>query len=251
MRKLLLMLIAMMAAGAVLPGCAVRRGSSAASGVEWNKVDYAERMNSFRVDTFDWKQLSFAGKLQLKKPSKHTVSMRVYMVRDSLIHISMRMFGIEGGIIRVTPDSMTIYNKTDNFVTSTSLRNLFGTDDVTLKALQDVILGVYASDMMNGGGFSAHYSLNKNVNCPDRLTVDGKSMVVIVYKKWKEALDRLIPSTVEVSIRLHNGYKYELHVKSSTATMRSQGIRAPQWRVPAKAEFVDFERIVQFLNSAR
>lgn len=63
------------------------------------------------------------------------------MVRDSLIHLSLRVFGMEVAQLRATADSAWLVDRYHKMYTSVPLRSVLGSRGLTLGAAQDLLLG--------------------------------------------------------------------------------------------------------------
>lgn len=229
----------------VMAGCSSSRMALQSDG-RYAAMTPDERLEMFKADTAAWHSATFAGKLSLKSPVKESASIRVYMVRDSLIQVSLRRYGIEGGIIRATTDSVILYSKTDNFLTSTSLQELLGGTPVTLGDLQAAILGRYAPGIAAAG----RYELAKGDIYPAALDYDGRSRLLLKYSRRKP--DSALPGLVEAEITLPDprSPKLKLSVAISQMTESDATLRPPRWQPSPKAEVVAFESLVNFLTQS-
>lgn len=94
------------------------------------------------VETYKpWHTLSVPVKVELRSPSKLSLSGRAYMVRDSLIHVSMRVFGLEVAVLRATPDSVFCIDKIHKLAVVENLTELTRRTGLTLGQLQRLMLG--------------------------------------------------------------------------------------------------------------
>ncbi|MDE6395941.1 MAG: DUF4292 domain-containing protein, partial [Muribaculaceae bacterium] len=82
--------------------------------------------------------------LDLEKPLSMSASGRATMIRDSLVHISIRFIGMEVGVVRATPDSVFLVDKYHKIYFAEPLSTLLGSrgKDLTLGDLQDMMLGL-------------------------------------------------------------------------------------------------------------
>lgn len=88
-----------------------------------------------------WHDVYMPVSLTLKRPISMGVSGRATMVRDSLIHISLRMLGIEVAVAHVTPDSVWLVDKYHKYLCSAPTSAITGANNLSLGDLQDMLLG--------------------------------------------------------------------------------------------------------------
>ena len=91
-----------------------------------------------------WTSVAMPVSLDLDKPLSMSASGRATMVRDSLVHISVRFFGMEVGIVRATADSVFLVDKYHKLYFAEPLSSLLGSrgQELTLGDLQDMMLGL-------------------------------------------------------------------------------------------------------------
>lgn len=88
-----------------------------------------------------WHDVYMPISLDLKRPVSMGISGRATMVRDSLIHISLRMLGFEVAVAHVTPDSVWLVDKYHKYVCSAPTSAITGANNLSLSDLQDMLLG--------------------------------------------------------------------------------------------------------------
>lgn len=88
-----------------------------------------------------WHDVYMPVTLNLKRPISMGISGRATMVRDSLIHISMRMLGIEVAVAHVTADSVWLVDKYHKYVCAAATSAITGPNNLSLSDLQDMLLG--------------------------------------------------------------------------------------------------------------
>jgi len=88
-----------------------------------------------------WYSLSVPVKVEIKSPAKISLSGRAYMVKDSVIHVSMRVLGFEVAVMRATPDSVYCVDKVHKLAVIESIDRLSANTGITLGQLQSLMLG--------------------------------------------------------------------------------------------------------------
>ena len=88
-----------------------------------------------------WHTLYAPVKINLTSPMTFGASGRATMVRDSLVHISMRFFGMEVAVVRATADSAWVVDRFHKLYTVVPMSALTARTGLTLGAVQDIMLG--------------------------------------------------------------------------------------------------------------
>lgn len=88
-----------------------------------------------------WHDLRIPVSLALEKPMAISASGRATMVRDSLVDISLRVFGFEVAAARLTPDSVFIIDKYHKYYMAEPLKQFLGSHDLSLIQVQNILLG--------------------------------------------------------------------------------------------------------------
>lgn len=88
-----------------------------------------------------WHSLSVPVKVELKSPSRLSLSGRAYMVKDSLVYISMRVLGFEVACMHVTRDSVYCVDKVHRLAVVEGIDRLCSNADITLGQLQSLLIG--------------------------------------------------------------------------------------------------------------
>lgn len=81
---------------------------------------YAELADSGELDSA-WHDAFLPFKLNLYAPAQVSLSGRATLVRDSAIHLSIRMLGIEGAVVLITTDSVFVHDKYHNIYIADAL----------------------------------------------------------------------------------------------------------------------------------
>ena len=91
-----------------------------------------------------WKSVSMPVSVDLDKPMSLSASGRATLVRDSIVHISIRFIGMEVGVIRATADSVYLVDKYHKMYFAEPLAALLGSKGrgMTLGDIQDIMLGM-------------------------------------------------------------------------------------------------------------
>ena len=138
---LMLLLVAIAAAGCT----STRKGTTADNGqIPVTVAPDAAPVAAYRALTAaysDWHDVQIPVKASLLAPSRISASGRLTMVRDSLIHISLRVLGIEMAVARATADSAWVVDKFHRTVHAVGMDALKTRTGLTLSDLQALLLG--------------------------------------------------------------------------------------------------------------
>ena len=88
-----------------------------------------------------WHDLQVPMRATLRSPMNMSASGRLTMVRDSLVHISMRVLGIEVAVLRVGRDSVHVFDKFHRYYAAESMAALSRRTGLTLADVQCALLG--------------------------------------------------------------------------------------------------------------
>lgn len=100
-----------------------------------------ERFDAMVSSYKPWHSLSVPVRAELRSPSRLSLSGRAYMVKDSLIHISMRVLGFEVALMHVTRDSIYCVDKIHHLALIEGIDRLSVNSGITLGQLQSLLLG--------------------------------------------------------------------------------------------------------------
>lgn len=113
----------------------------AVSPEELSAAPVEQRFDAMVASYKPWHTISMPVRVELKSPSKVSLSGRAYMVNESLIHISMRVLGFEVAVMHVTPDSVYCVDKIHKLAVIESIDRLSASTGITLGQLQSLMLG--------------------------------------------------------------------------------------------------------------
>lgn len=112
-----------------------------------SKTTTTDKGRLYSVDKGTWHDVYMPVKVSVDKPISQSLSGRATMVRDSLVHISMRMLGFEVAVMHIENDSMWVIDKFHKYQFAESLDKVLGKHKMSLGALQDIILGINEGNM--------------------------------------------------------------------------------------------------------
>lgn len=227
----------------MIAGCASRRGAGYPH-ADWSRMSRSERLDSLMAMRPEWREMSFSGKATISSGEKHSASVRVYMVRDSLVHVSLRAYGMEGGIIRATRDSVFFCDKQNGIIASTSLRSVMGDTGVGLSDLQEIICGYYIA----GNSIAEGPLLNNKTNFPVKLKFAAPgSRSTVTYDRWERTLRGFLPTRVTGEIAPESGRGCKLSLRLSAGSVKYDQDRVPRWRVAENTRPVDFKQLLDYM----
>lgn len=101
----------------------------------------AERFSSMTAAYGLWQDVQMPVRATLRSPFSISASGRLTMVRDRLIHISMRVLGMEVAVMQVTPDSIFVADKFHRYLIAESSERLTASTGLTVGDMQSALLG--------------------------------------------------------------------------------------------------------------
>jgi hypothetical protein len=94
------------------------------------------------TDGNGWHDVYMPVKVKLTSPMSMSLSGRATMVRDSLIYMSMRVFGMEVAVMNMTGDSVMFVDKYHKYLFSESLDKVMGSHKLSIGDIQNIALGL-------------------------------------------------------------------------------------------------------------
>lgn len=88
-----------------------------------------------------WHDVQMPVRATLRSPMSLSASGRLTMVRDSLVHMSLRVLGMEVAVVRATRDSVMVVDKFHRYVLSVGMDALTARTGMTLLDVQCALLG--------------------------------------------------------------------------------------------------------------
>lgn len=88
-----------------------------------------------------WQDVQMPVRAILRSPFSISASGRMTLVRDRLIHISVRMLGMEVAVMQVTPDSLFVVDKFHRYLIAEPTERLTARTGLTMADLQSALLG--------------------------------------------------------------------------------------------------------------
>ena len=101
----------------------------------------AQRFASMTAAYGMWNDVQMPVRASLRSPMSLSASGKITMVRDRLVHISMRLLGIELAVGSITPDSIHIYDKFHRYLVAESTAALTGGTGISFADIQSALLG--------------------------------------------------------------------------------------------------------------
>lgn len=95
----------------------------------------AQRFASMTAAYGMWNDVQMPVRASLRSPMSLSASGKITMVRDRLVHISMRLLGIELAVVSITPDSIHIYDKFHRYLVAESTAALTGGTGISLSLI--------------------------------------------------------------------------------------------------------------------
>lgn len=221
-------------------GCSTRRAVYCSS-TDWKRLPYTVRIDSLQSLLPEWSSISFSGKTTISIPEKHSASVKIFMVRDSMIHASLRMYGVEGAIISMTEKSVAIYDKVNGIYSEAPFSTLMGHSHISLSDLQNIICGsFFPSDSVAGS-----LILNDKTNFPEKIRfVSPRVDTNVNYSRWENTPKGYLPARVEAFLKNFNGRHCKINLKLSIGSVRYDTGRVPVWRIARNIRAVDFDQLI-------
>lgn len=89
----------------------------------------------------NWHTISVPVKIAATSPVKASLSGKAFFVNDSLINISLRMIGMEIGVLNITRDTITCLDRFHDYIIEESMANIHKTTGLTFHDIQQIALG--------------------------------------------------------------------------------------------------------------
>ena len=135
-------LITIAAAALLLTACSTQRRAAAPAATEQTAPATPAARFAAMTGTYGmWHDVQMPVRATLRSPFSLSASGRMTMVHDSLIHISMRVLGMEVAVMQVTQDSVYVVDKFHHYLIAESTRRLTAGTGLTMADLQSALLG--------------------------------------------------------------------------------------------------------------
>ena len=123
----------------VAAGCSSHRGSVTSPVTQSSNLDM--RFDSMVSNYGAWDEMSTNIKVELQSPMNLSLSGKAYMVKNKLIHISLKFLGMELAVCHITPDSIYCVDKVHKIAVVEPMSKLSSTAGLDIAQLQSVLLG--------------------------------------------------------------------------------------------------------------
>ncbi len=213
-----------------------------------------------------WNAMSTNVKLNIESPIKFSLSGKGYMVKDSLIHVSMRVLGMELGVCHVTRDTIYFLDKLHKVAVVEPMSKLTTQYGITVGTLQSILLGRVVTQQdgrATKGSLTLDwtdkeaelwkviaqykdplkYTCTFNVNAADNVTslavaVPGHKDVGCLYSGWAKSEAGPIPETISTDMTV--GQKsLKASLKYTPSSVSVSNVRVPSFKSPGK----DYRRV--------
>lgn len=184
------------------------------------------------VKAGEWHDLYVPVKVRITSPMQLSLSGRATMVRDSVIHISMRVFGMEMAVANVTPDSVTIIDKYHRSYFAESTKKLLGSHEMTIGEMQDVLLGTAIGE-------------------PQEMTFGSKDSdhpVTVRFEDFADTPGGPVAGTVSITMT-HKNKQVNAQLIWDTAKAEWNTGRRTDFRIPTGYRRYDKENALELLKA--
>lgn len=197
-----------------------------------------------------WSQLQVPVKLSITRPTKFSISGRMYMIRDKRIYLSMRFFGMEVATLDIQSDSIHFYDKYHKKYVADDISSILAGASVSISDIQDLLLG-RMFDSGNGeltGKSIGKFTLGSgddNWSATPRKAIHGVSYT-FVFNKLNDVLERISAKvgnqllTAEYSSAVENefgrfmqGVSIDVGGKTPVKAGLSATFKSVKWKVDA------------------
>lgn len=124
-----------------LSGCSSHKQTVATSPVVRHEALTMSTLEALGEKYQSWETLYVPFTMRCEKPVSMSISGRATMVRDSYVHMSMRMLGFEVAVVYIDNDSVVVADKYHKIVVSEPIDALTARTGLTLGNIQDLLLG--------------------------------------------------------------------------------------------------------------
>ncbi len=241
-----------------------------------------ERFDAMISSYKPWHSLSVPVKVELRSPSNLSLSGRAYMVRDSLVHISMRVLGFEVALLRVTCDSVYCIDKVHHLALIESLERIGSDSGITLGQIQSLMLGravipgqcgrlshksrgltFRASDnesdtwTVSAGSVSRYpfvcvYDVDRGINQVSSVSIElpGRKPVIVSCLSPVECPLGYIPSSLACDMTV-SAKRLDASLRYSVGSLKVDNVDIPSFRRPGSSyRIIKFADLIKSLSSA-
>lgn len=164
--------------------------------------------DSLEASYSPWTDVYVPVNLSLESPTSFSISGRATMVRDQLIHMSLRMLGMEVAVLHIEGDSVHIIDKYHRKYVTGSLSRLLGNYPLNIADMQDLLLGqAFVPSKGNVAG-STLLDYKYDPSVPNQWTFEPikKSRGVTWYSTASETMPPVLTS---ITFQLDNSAKVD------------------------------------------
>lgn len=246
-----------------------------------NSADAGQRLDKLMSSYKLWTTMSVPVKLELTAPTRLSLSGRAYMVRDSLIHISLRFLGIaEVAVVRITPDSVYCVDKVHQMAIVEGINKISDATGITVTQLQDLLIGmpfvpgsrtgvslvnkdvklVVTDDSDNWTiqtcsksqyDYCCSFEINGKDNYPSvfGLSVKGRDPIECRYADWSKCNIGYMPSKLSVDMSVSNK-RCSGTLKYTTSSVKIDNVDVPSFKRPGSSySIIQAQDLAKILSS--
>lgn len=229
-----------------------------------------------------WHSLSVPVKVELRSPSRLSLSGRAYMVKDSLVHVSMRVLGFEVAYMHVTRDSVYCVDKVHHLAVIEGIDRLSSNAGITLGQLQSLLIGraiipgqhgdltrksrnitlksadnesdMWSMTAVSTGQYpyTCVYDVDPAVNQVSSVTVElpGRNPVAVSYQSPVECQLGYFPSSLSCDVTVASK-RLDASLRYTTGSLRINNADVPSFSRPgSNYRIIKAADLVKSLSSA-
>ncbi|MDE7472879.1 MAG: DUF4292 domain-containing protein [Muribaculaceae bacterium] len=213
----------------------------------------------------EWNELSTNVKVSIESPMRLSISGKAYMVKDSLIHVSLRLLGMELGVCHVTRDTVYCLDKLHKVAVVEPMSKITDQSGITIGTLQSILLGrvVEENGRSSKGSMTLDwidksadlwkvieqyssplkYTCTFNVGADDNVSslvvaVPGHQELGCKYAGWSRSATGPVPETISTDMSV--GQKsLKASLKYTPSSVSVSNVKIPTFKTPGK----DYRRV--------
>lgn len=236
-------------AAVLLTGCRSQKQASDASAYQGDfsalppAKQYAVVENSFRP----WTWAYIPGNISISEPASLSASARLTMQRDSMIHISLRILGMEVAVLYADADSIYAVDKFHKYYIAESLDRIIAGSGLTLGTVQDILLGQALPPAKGRSAWAATLA-DGTISALDFDLHSDDTTLRCVYPAHEESPAGPVASSVEI-LGTKNSRKVAASMRMNIGSAKWDAQRPVNFSAPKGYKKIDFDTLLKTLKN--
>lgn len=270
-------ILAVIVTAAFFSACHSSRGLTGHNQETVNEpASLADKYNSLVSGYGVWECVDVPVKVELKSPSRISLSGRAYMRRGTDIFISMRFLGMEVATLYVSKDSLFATEKLHKYYVAESISGLMAAHGITVSDIQDAMMGrafVIGSGTLSNklhkkvvlepadgmwmimpkkaGGIEYGFAVNDETGRVQRLSacVTGHKPVTCEYSDWSDTPAGIVANMLSMAANVKDKSLSANMVWSFGKAQWNNKDDLRKWKLPSGYTRLKSSDLIKMLSS--